>query len=146
MVFFPFYPESPTTASVSSLQPPPTVDYLENGQICINCSFSGPLVKECVVIIHSTHNNREKKLKVFSIETSIAYHCQRLTIDKNEYRVAVFGLLSNGLERVPVVKTFIRRKDFSTTPSGQFKLKVHIRVNMSIIVRLVSSNKKYIFE
>ena len=100
------------------------MDYLENGQICINCSFSGPLVKECVVIIHSTHNNWEKKLKVFSIETSIAYHCQRLTIDKDEYHVAVFGLLSNGLENVPAVKTIIRVQEIPTT--GQCSVLIYV--------------------
>ena len=126
MVFFSFYPESPTTASVSSLQPPPTVDYLENGQICINCSFSGPLVKKCVVIIHSTHNNREKKLKVFSIERSIAYRCQRLEVAEDEYHVAVFGLLSNGLENVPAVKTIIRVQEIPTT--GQCSVLIYAAI------------------
>ena len=133
-----FFLESTAISPTSTFQPPPRVEHLGNGQICVNCPFLVPSVNACVIIVHSTHNTSNlfgKQLKVYSVNRSVVYDCFQVAED--EYHVAVFGLLNTGLERVPVVKTFIRRTDFSTTSSGQFKPKVHIRINMSIIVRQV---------
>ena len=123
---------------MSALQPPPKVEHLVNGQICVNCSFSEPSVNACVVIIHSTHNTSNllgKQLKVYSINTNVVYDC--FGVDEDEYHVVVFGLLNTGLERVPAVKMFIRRKDFATTPSGQFILKYNDVGNCIITMAMV---------
>ena len=48
------------------------------------------------------------------------YDCFQVVED--EYHVAVFGLLNTGLERVPSVKTFVKRQKYSTTGQCTIKL------------------------
>lgn len=127
---------SPITASVSSLQPPPTVEYLGNGRLCINCSFSGPSVNACVVIVHSTHNTSNllgKQLKVFSIERNVAYDC--LEVDEDEYHVAVFGLLRDYLENVPAIKTIIRVRNISKEIPTTGQCSVQILSDHDVVVK-----------
>ena len=100
-VHIPASPKSGTSGKWSDLR-----------KLLLPCAVSQCMCCYCTLNTHLLG----KQLKVYSINRSVVYDCFQVAED--EYHVAVFGLLNTGLERVPVVKTFIWWKNFSTTPSG----------------------------
>ena len=90
---------------------------VDKNQVCVNCSFSQSQVTACIAIVY--HFNKENdlgnELTIHQINVSITHdYCFSLEVEQL-YAVAVFGLLSTGLERVPIYTTVIELSHESTT-------------------------------
>ena len=68
-------------------------------------------MKVCVTIVYQTQSLLGNPLKIYTVNTS-SVEC--VQVDGDEYTIiAVFALLQNGLERLPLVTAFF---NMSNTP------------------------------
>ena len=108
------------------LLPTPEVTFSSEGKtvhMCVSCLLSLSSLNACVAVVHNTLETDalEQQLQVYSINRSNELEC--FLIDKDEFNVAVFGLLHDGLERTPAYKTFIRKYTLEfTTSTGKCPL------------------------
>ena len=76
---------------------------IEDGRVCIRCILTPPDISACVVII--LDKVLGPQLQVYSInrsDTSECFHSK-----KEEFNIAVFGLLHGSLEQTPAYMNFI---------------------------------------
>ena len=89
---------------MTALLPAPEVVFMaENGLVCIRCILTPPVFNACIVVVY--HKVLGQKLQVYSINRSNTSEC--FLSNKEDFNIAVFGLLHDGLERIPAYTSFI---------------------------------------
>ena len=91
--------------STPSLLPTPEVVFIEkDGGVCVRCILT-PNINACILIVHTTFD-MGRELYVYVINRSNVSECSFIGNFK-EFNIAVFGLLSDGLESIPAYVNFV---------------------------------------
>ena len=125
-----------------SLLPEPEVTLIEgDDRVCISCQLNYSIFNACVAVVHSTPVSMEfeQQLHVYSINKSKVFNC--FPVSGEELNIAVFGLLHNGLERIPAYTNSIKN-----LPGNRNSHTTHINFIIAILTTtlfLCSVRKQY---